>query len=130
MPIFEFNKLVRDKLREEYERTGQKATYRKLSDAEYKNQLISKIAEELVEININGDKSDIICELGDIKQVLMDFMKVCDISEEQVESTRQAKYDKKGGFKGKTFVTSLELKPTDKEWIEYYRQRPNIFKET
>jgi predicted house-cleaning noncanonical NTP pyrophosphatase (MazG superfamily) len=130
MPTFEFNKLVRDKLREEYIRIGQKATYRKLSAAEYKKQLVNKIAEELIEIDINGEKSEIIGELGDIKQVVMDFMKVCDITDNQVEAARQAKFDKKGGFEGRNYVTSLELKPDDKEWIEYYRKRPDVFKET
>jgi predicted house-cleaning noncanonical NTP pyrophosphatase (MazG superfamily) len=130
MPIFEFNKLVRDKLREEYKRTGQKATYRKLSAAEYKKQLINKIAEELVEIDINSEGSEIIGELGDIKQVVMDFMKACDIGDDQVEAARQAKFDKKGGFEGRTYVMSLELNSEDKKWIEYYRKRPDVFKET
>jgi len=128
MPEFEFNKLVRDKLREEYERIGQKATYRELSESAHKLMLIEKNIEELREIDITAPKDKIIEELADAKQANNNFMTLCDITDEQVESARQAKYDKKGGFLGGTFVETLELADDD-EWVNYYRENPDVYPE-
>lgn len=128
MPKFELNKLIRDGLRGEYEKTGQKATYIELSPEEHKRRLVSKLIEEIVEINFDDDKPKTIDEFGDVKQVFKDLMTLCGITDNQVESARQAKYDKKGGFEGGTYVTTLELADDD-EWVEYYRKRPDIFPE-
>ena len=42
MPKFIFNKLVRDKLRQEYERMNQKAVYRRLTPDEHATELKRK----------------------------------------------------------------------------------------
>ena len=128
MPKFELNKLVRDKLPNEYERMGQKADYRELSADDNKRELIRKIIEETVEIKINDPVDKIIGEIADIRQATDDLMMAFDISEDQVKIVQQAKYDKKGGFKSGAFVKTLELADDD-EWVKYYRERPDVFPE-
>lgn len=127
MPIFLFNKLVRDKLREEYEKLGQFARYVVLSEEEHSEALKQKIIEEANEIPVVG-RDDIISELADIFQVLDDFAALNGISEAEIQEVKQAKFNKKGGFAQGVFVETLELK-NDDEWVKYYRKSPDVFKE-
>jgi predicted house-cleaning noncanonical NTP pyrophosphatase (MazG superfamily) len=128
VPIFIFNKLIRDKLRGEYERMGQKATYRTLSKIEHAKQLKQKIIEETKEIPLDGSIEDITSEIADVRQALDDLATVNGISEGQISDAKQRKFDKKGGFSAGTFVETLELADDD-EWVEYYRKSPDIFAE-
>lgn len=128
MPEFELNKLVRNKLRQEYERAGQIATYRMLSEYAHKLELLNKIIEEAKEIKIDSPIETIDDEFADLSQAFKDLIVLCGTSEDRVELARQAKYDKKGGFMDGVFVETLELKDDD-EWIEYYRKQPDVFPE-
>lgn len=128
MPKFELDKLVRDKLKGEYERANQLPTYRKLSVSDHKRELIRKIIEEATEIKIDNSNEEDIGEFADIQQVLNDLANLCGILPAQIESAMQAKFDKKGGFTGGIFVETIELSDGD-EWVEYYRQKPQMFKE-
>lgn len=128
MPKFIFNKLVRDKLRAEYEKTNQKAVYRTLSKDEHTQELKNKIIEETQEIPIKGSKEDMTSELADIQQVIDDIAKIHGISIGSVQEIKQKKFAKKGGFSEATFVETLELTDDD-EWVEYYRKEPDVFRE-
>lgn len=128
MPTFKLNKLVRDKLRDEYQRTNQKATYRELTLDDHKLELKNKIVEETKEIQLDKPVAEITDEIADIRQVLDDFMGLYGITEEQVTAAKQKKYIKKGGFAAGNFVETLELADDDK-WVGYYRQSPDIFPE-
>lgn len=128
MPKFKLNKLVRDKLPADYEKTGQKATYRELTPSEHKSELIRKIIEEASEINVYNSNEEITGEIADIQQVLDDLAFVCGIDQAQINLIKQAKNDKKGGFKNGAFVDTLELADED-EWVQYYRKRPDVFPE-
>lgn len=127
MPTFELNKLVRDKLPADYILQGQQAKYRTLSPEEYKRELIRKIVEEATEIETNNP-AEIIGEIADIQQVIDDLMVLCGITKEQLDTIKQTKLDSKGGFATGAYVTTLTLANDDK-WVEYYRQRPNVFPE-
>lgn len=128
MPRFKFNKLVRDKLRNEYERIGQKASYRVLTPFEHKNELKRKIVEETQEIQLDKPVDEIMNEIADTRQTIDDLMTLCGITEDQIKTSMQIKYDKKGGFAAGNFVETLELVDND-EWVSYYRKRPDIYPE-
>jgi len=128
MPKFRLNKLVRDGLKNIYDNTDQKAVYRKLTLNEHKQQLVNKINEEVLEIDIDDPVHAITGEIADIRQVLDDLMSLYNIGEKQVKDTQNKIHDKKGGFTEATFVEVLELKDDDK-WVEYYRKRPDLFPE-
>lgn len=128
MPEFELNKLVRDKLPADYERLGQKAEIRQLSKDELNIELLRKVMEEATEINLNDPRDKIISERADIEQVLKDFDELNQISQSEIETVRQEKFNKKGGFLLGSYVTTLTLTETD-EWVKYYRQRPDVFLE-
>jgi len=128
MPKFIFNKLVRDKLREEYVRLHHRATYRELGPGELIEKLQAKIIEEAKEIPVAGTPQEIAAELADIQQVIDDIAETQGITPEQIAQLQQQKFEKKGGFTGATFVDVLELDEDD-EWTAYYRQSPEIFEE-
>lgn len=128
MPKFELNKLVRDKLVDDYEKSNQLAEYKKLTPIEHKSELIRKIIEEASEIKIDSSQDEIISEIADIRQVIDDLSELCGISSEQIELKKQTKFDKKGGFKAGVYVTAIALKDDD-EWVKYYRARPDVFLE-
>ena len=128
MPKFKLDKLVRDKLKGEYEQANQLPTYRKLSISDHKRELIRKIIEEATEIEIDSSNEENTSEFADIQQALNDLTNLCGILPDQIESARRTKFDKKGGFADGVFVEKIELSDGD-EWVEYYRQKPEIFKE-
>jgi predicted house-cleaning noncanonical NTP pyrophosphatase (MazG superfamily) len=115
-------------LPQEYERTGQKATYIQLSPEEYKTQLLKKINEEVNEIHISDSIEDITNEIADVQQALTDLMAAFGIAPEKVTYTGQVRNNLKGGFKSGYFVETLELADDD-PWVEYYRKSPDIFPE-
>jgi predicted house-cleaning noncanonical NTP pyrophosphatase (MazG superfamily) len=128
MPTFKLHKLVRDKLKAEYERTGQKATYIELTPDEYKTQLVKKIIEEISEVKIGDPVEEITNEIADAMQAVEDFIVACGTTAEKVRYAQQVRNSLKGGFGAGYFVETIELDNSD-PWVEYYRQRPDIFPE-
>jgi len=127
MAKFILDKLIRDKLRAEYERLNQKAVYRTLSKSELGEALKQKLIEEAKEIDVS-DRQSIVEEVADAYQVLEDMLTVNSISFEEVQKVKLAKFEKKGGFTDATYIETLELADDD-EWNDYYRKHPDLFKE-
>lgn len=127
MPTFRFNKLIRDKLEQEYIRLDHKATYKKLSDKELLEALKQKIIEEANEIPVDGPRDEIIGELADVQQVLDDIAVRFAINKEEIADSKQKKFERKGGFSKGLYVEKVEI-PED-EWATYYRQSPDKYEE-
>ena len=129
MPVFQFNKLVRDKLPVIYEKLNEKIVYRSLRGEELQIALRQKLIEEAAEIPLEGgDKTSIINEISDVEQVLDDLKSELGISNEEVNQAKQKKYSVKGGFMEGIFVEQIELRDDDK-WVEYYRAEPAKYPE-
>jgi len=129
MPTFQFNKLVRDKLPAKYGDLNQKIVFQMLKDKELLLRLREKMLEEAAEIPFEtGTREQIINELSDVEQVMSDIKAHLDISSDEVETARQKKFAKKGGFSNGIFVESIELQDDD-EWVDYYRKEPSKYPE-
>lgn len=129
MPIFQFKKLVRDKLRDMYAEIGQEITFRKLKGNELRVALRGKLIEEASEIPIDaGAHDNVIAELADVEQLLDDMKREYGITDEEVDIVKKKKFAKKGGFSEGIFVESIELRDDD-EWVEYYRKEPLKYRE-
>lgn len=128
MPTFVFNKLIRDKLKDLYVELNQQATYKKLTSEEFTEALKQKLIEEVKELSASSSREDMVSELADMQQVIKDLMVHEQVSVDEVEAVRSEKFDKKGGFTGARYVTTLRLQDGD-EWVDYYRKSPDIFKE-
>lgn len=127
MATFVFNKLIRDKLKNEYEKMGQVAHYKKLTKEEFAEALKRKLIEEASEI-VPTDKESVLNELADIYQVVEDLIKLYDLNPQEIGEIKNAKFEKKGGFVGANFVETLTLDDND-EWNDYYRKSPDVFQE-
>lgn len=128
MPTFMFNKLIRDKLEQEYIRLDHRAKYVKLSDAELIEALKRKIVEEAEEIPADGLKEDVASELADVMQVVEDIAAKLGVSSQDILEAKDRKFAKKGGFSKGLFVERVTLNDDD-EWNEYYRKSPEKYKE-
>ena len=128
MITFLFNKLIRDALKDEYEKIGQVAVYKKLSELELLEAFRQKVIEEAKELPFDGTKQDLVSELADIRQVIDDIAALRGITNAEITKAKEKKFAKKGGFMGGHFVETLSLQDDD-EWVAYYRKQPDVYRE-
>lgn len=100
----EFNKLVRDNIKDIIENKGEIAYTKVLDDEEYKNELNKKLLEEASEVINSKTKDELIEELADLSEVILAIAKSNDIIYEDIEKTREKKKEEKGGFDKKIFL--------------------------
>ena len=119
--IYNYNKLVRDKIPEEINNMdGRKANYKILNDDEYIQELDKKFFEEAHEFI----EEHSVEELADLMEVIYAFMKTKNISFEDIVIAREQKNKKKGCFKDKVYLINVEQEQIDereekelnKEW--------------
>ncbi len=100
-----YNKLVRDKIPEVIqENEGKNAKIRILNDEEYLKELNIKLKEEVEEYLASGE----IEELADIEEVLRALVEIKGKSLEEFDNLRLSKVEKRGAFKDKIFLESVE----------------------
>lgn len=99
-----YNKLVRDKIPDIINNTGEIAITRNLSDEEYLTELNKKLQEEVKEYLENND----IEELADIVEVIYGILNSKNISIEEFETMRKNKVDKRGAFNKKIFLEKVD----------------------
>lgn len=125
MPIFAFNKLVRDFITDLQNKDGITPVVRKLDDEEYRKALINKLHEETIEV-AEAEPAEVLAELADIQQVLDDLTILSGYTNEERLNKQQVKKEKAGGFSEKIFITEVNI-PEDNPWLDYYMQRPSQY---
>ena len=98
-----YNKLVRDKIPEIIAASGAKLKMHTLTDEEHLQALIEKLGEEYQEFKeaVNVE------ELADLQEVILALASILG-SHEQLETVRADKAAKRGAFKKKIFLESVE----------------------
>lgn len=100
-----YNKLVRDKIPEIIAGdNGKTCVTRIMEDDEYLETLNTKMQEELKEYLESGDVE----ELADLEEVLRAILDVKKVSYEEFENIRNTKDEKRGAFKKKIFLESVD----------------------
>ena len=99
-----YNKLVRDKIPSIIERNGETPITRILNDEEYLNELNTKLQEEVNEYFADGNVE----ELADIVEVIYGILDAKGVSLEEFEKIRIGKVEKRGAFKDRIFLESVE----------------------
>lgn len=94
MTVKKYNKLIRDKIPEIIESTGNTCKIEVLNGEDYLTFLENKLEEELVEYKEEGK----IEELIDIIEVIYAISQVRGYSVDDLERVRMAKLEKNGGF--------------------------------
>lgn len=100
-----YNKLVRDKIPEIITSdNGKTCITRIMKDDEYLESLNTKLQEELKEYLESGSVE----ELADLEEVLRAILDVKEVSYEEFEKIRKNKNEKRGSFKKKIFLVSVD----------------------
>ena len=99
-----YNKLVRDKIPEIIEKSGNKCVIATLSDEEYAKMLDEKLLEEVAEYKADKNAE----ELADILEVICAIAKNKGILEEDLKEIRAQKQHKRGGFDKKILLKEVE----------------------
>ena len=95
-----YNKLVRDRIPEIIEASGNKCKTKILSDREYLEMIDAKLDEELAEYH----KDQNIEELADLLELIYAAAIARGYSIEELESTRTDKAQKRGSFDKRIFL--------------------------
>lgn len=96
-------KLVRDNIPDIIRQSGHECKYRILSDADYLNELNTKLNEEVAEYQ----ESKSIEELADTMEVILAILKVRGWTLDELEEIRRNKAEARGGFEGKIFLETV-----------------------
>lgn len=95
-----YNKLVRDKIPEIIEKSGNKCEIEVLSDEDYLKMLDAKLDEELAEYHNDQNLE----ELADLLEVIYAAAKARGFSIDELEELRKQKAEKRGGFENKLLL--------------------------
>ncbi len=125
---FKLAKLVRDNIVPLTIRNGSSPKYRKLSNKEYKIELILKLREEITEVSPDLGREELLQELADINEVLKYLMGVLKIDNETLQKIQRKKTRKVGGFDKKHYIDYIDCDEND-PWFKYYAKNPNKFPE-
>lgn len=96
MPIY--NKLVRDLIPQVIEADGKECITRVLEPSEHIGEIKNKMQEEALEFHEADNEKDSIEELADILELVHAALHVYGVSYEELETVRQKKKEKRGGF--------------------------------
>ncbi|MBQ8749594.1 MAG: nucleoside triphosphate pyrophosphohydrolase [Clostridia bacterium] len=98
------NKLVRDKIPEIINSEGRTCKTRILDDAEFLDSFNQKLQEELQEYLDSGNVE----ELADLEEVIRAILDAKNISYSNFENIRKLKVQKRGAFKDKILLESVD----------------------
>ncbi len=122
------NKLWRDKMPQKLEATGSTIHIKKLTDAEFDNELRIKLLEEADEVQTAQSKDELIGELADIYEVIDTICTLHGINKEAILSVQTQKRTDRGGFMERKYVTIAEH-PEGSYGVEYCLAQPEKYPE-
>lgn len=99
-----YNKLVRDKITDIIEADGRIAKYRILDNNEYRQQLNSKLQEEVKEYLDDNNVE----ELADIVEVVYGILNSMDVTIDEFEKVRIKKKEERGSFNKRIYLEEAE----------------------
>lgn len=108
MRIFKQNKLWRDNLPKKMAIHGSVVHITRLNDAEYDFQLRIKLQEEAEEVKSAQSTQDLIEEIADVYEVIDALIALHKIDKQAIIDAQTKKRLDRGGFEGRTFVTTAE----------------------
>lgn len=122
MQRFLFKKLVRDLIPELLASQGLNLATRVLSDHEYKEALLEKFSEELLELKNAQNPREIKEELADIYELVRASAESHNLTFSSIIEEADKKNKKKGSFVKRLYAEHLDL-PVGHPAEDYYTQR-------
>ena len=128
MHKFKQNKLWRDKMPPMSEAQGSIIHIQQLSDTEYDAQLRVKLDEETTEVIVAQSHKELLEELADVYEVIDALCALHNISKDELLAAQHKKYESRGGFYERAFVTIAEH-PAGSFGEQYCRAQPEKYPE-
>ena len=110
MARVEFNKLIRDRVKERIEENGDACEVESLNDDTFVAALREKLKEEAEELASAKSREDFLSEYADLMVVLDELASRYELSEADVKLALVESLEKKGGFKNRHFLRWSEYK--------------------
>lgn len=123
-----FNKLVRDKIPVEIQKTGGEVFQKILSPNEFLAELVKKISEEAKEINSSLTKLEAAKELADLYEVISAIQRWFKIPDSEIQAARRYKNQIRGAFEERVFIDRVQV-PDGLPWINHHRQSSGRYRE-
>lgn len=123
---FSSNKLWRDKAVDKIEKTGAIVNWHRLSDDEFRAQLLKKLKEETQEVCDSLDQENLIEEIADVYEVLDTLCQLNGIDKKDVIQAQQTKREQRGGFEGRKYVES-STHSADHWFTQYCLKHPDKY---
>lgn len=100
----EYDKLVRDRIPELVEESGETPETHVADDAEYERRLREKLVEEATEFGEDGD----IEELADVAEVVRAIREFRGVDRDELVDLRDEKAAERGGFEDRIVLDAVE----------------------
>ncbi len=111
MARVEYNKLIRDRVKEKIESKGDACEVSVLKDeSAFKAALLEKLVEEATEISKTSNREDFLAEYADLMVVLDSLTDLYELSGADIKLALVESLEKKGGFKEQHFLKWSEYK--------------------
>jgi len=120
-----YKKLVRDRIPEIIKSNGQIPNTRILDEAEYRQELLKKLEEEIIEYKEAYDTN----ELADILEIIYAISKLDGQNVETLENQRRKKAEQNGAFDQRIYLEDVSIEDQtrstyeDKDIVENYVQK-------
>jgi predicted house-cleaning noncanonical NTP pyrophosphatase (MazG superfamily) len=105
---FKYNKLVRHRMVEFFEKMGSTVQWACLGDDEFKKELKIKFMEEAQEVHDAKTRQELIEELADVLEVVASLCDVHQFTMQDIVDAQIKKRAERGEFKGRVFVGVVE----------------------
>jgi predicted house-cleaning noncanonical NTP pyrophosphatase (MazG superfamily) len=102
-----------------HERNRGDASCRILTDGEYKKELLKKMMEESLEVQVADCKEEYINEISDLLDVIDSLKKNMNISDDEILKTRESVKDIGGLFNNKIYLEYFDLAEDD-QYLQKY----------
>ncbi len=129
MPTFLYNKLVRDDIPTRHDKRGHTVTMKQLKGDELTKALCKKLHEEADEVHAASSHDELLEEIADVQQIIDDLCGNLSITSEQLQSVKQHKKDKKGGFATGSYIETVYIPDENDKWTLYCREFPDKYPE-
>ena len=123
---FQVEKLIRDKLPEIMRGQGLAVFDRRLDDEAFDLSLRAKLLEETLEAQAAADPQELVGELADLTEVMLALGALHGVSAADLEATRQATRQERGGFDDRVYNAAVEAED-GLPAADYYLARPSQY---
>lgn len=111
MSRVEFNKLIRDRIKDKIEKSGDTCEVVTLEDDErFREALLLKVVEGAEELRQTKNREDFLSEYADLMAVLDELCSLYALSDADIKLSLVENMEKKGGFKSRHFLCWSESK--------------------